>query len=110
MSPTEVLAELAIDPDPYAVDVVRGVGDDQRRLDGLISATARGWTLDRMPVIDRNLLRMATWELAHRPEIPVAVIINEAVELAKQYSTDDSGRFVNGVLSRLAAELRSGEA
>ncbi len=60
-----------------------------------------------MPRLDLAVLRMAVFELAHRPDVPSAVIINEAVELAKQFSTDDSGRFVNGILSRLAAEIRS---
>jgi N utilization substance protein B len=59
-----------------------------------------------MPVIDRTLLRMAIFELAHRPEVPTAAIISEAVELAKRYSTDDSGRFVNGMLGRIGEHLR----
>jgi N utilization substance protein B len=108
-SPAAVLEALPISPDPYAIAVVGGVGEDRDRIDELIGAAARGWRLERMPVVDRSLLRMAVWELAHRPDVPTAVIINEAVELAKQYSTDDSGRFVNGVLSRLARELRPDE-
>jgi N utilization substance protein B len=60
-----------------------------------------------MPAIDRNVLRLGAYELAHRPEVPVAVVIDEAVELVKRFSTDDSGRFVNGVLSALAPVLRS---
>jgi N utilization substance protein B len=59
-----------------------------------------------MPALDRSLLRMGVFELAHRPEIPVGAVITEAVELAKRFSTDDSGRFVNGVLGQIAAELR----
>ena len=102
----EVLAELAVEPDAYALAVVRGVDEHRDRLDGLISRYARDWSLDRMPVIDRSLLRMAVFELAHRPDVPTAVVIDEAVELAKAYSTDDSGRFVNGMLSRIARELR----
>jgi N utilization substance protein B len=105
-SPVAVLEALPIEPDPYAVELARGVAADRARLDELIGGASVGWRLERMPVIDRSLLRIAVWELAHRPDVPTAVVINEAVELAKQYSTDDSGRFVNGVLSRLARELR----
>jgi N utilization substance protein B len=67
---------------------------------------ANGWTLARMPVIDRNVLRMAVYELSYSPDVPVAVVINEAVELAKTFSTDDSGRFVNGVLSAISKVVR----
>jgi N utilization substance protein B len=109
VAPGELVAGLPVEPDPYARTVVVGVGDDMARLDEIIGSTARGWRVERMPAVDRALLRIAVWELIHRPEIPVAVIINEAVELAKQYSTDESGRFVNGVLSRVATELRPGE-
>lgn len=102
----ELLAGLPVPPDPYAVELVRGVEDHGEEIDALIRKFADRWSLERMPVIDRNLARIATFELAHRPEIPVAVAISEAVELAKRYSTDDSGRFVNGVLGRIAEEVR----
>ena len=102
----EVLVHLVLDPDPYAGDVVEGVSRHQEEIDGLIAGVARGWTVERMPVVDRNLLRMAVYELAHRPDVPTGAVISEAVELAKEYSTDDSGGFVNGVLSRLACDLR----
>jgi N utilization substance protein B len=69
-----------------------------------------GWTLDRMPIIDLTLLRLATEELVHQLDVPVAVVISEAVALAKQFSTDDAGRFVNGVLGAVAAEVRGGPA
>jgi N utilization substance protein B len=104
----EVLAALVVRPDPYAEEVVRGVDGRLGEIDALISSHAKGWTLDRMPVLDRTLLRIAVWELLGRPDVPVAVVISEAVELAKRYSTDDSGRFVNGVLSAAAAEVRAG--
>ena len=77
-----------------------------RELDELIAAHAKGWTLERMPVIDRNVLRIAALRAVDRPDVPVAVVIDEAVELAKRFSTDDSGRFVNGVLSAIAPKLR----
>ena len=67
---------------------------------------AAGWALERMPVLDLNVLRLGAFELAERPDVPVAVVIDEAVDLAKRFSTDNSGRFVNGVLSALAPELR----
>jgi N utilization substance protein B len=102
----ELLAGLPAPPDAYAVELVRGVEDHREEVDALIRKYADRWTLERMPVIDRNLLRMAVFELAHRPDVPVAVAISEAVELAKRYSTDDSGRFVNGMLGRIAEAVR----
>jgi transcription antitermination protein NusB len=102
----DILADLPVPPDAYAVEILHGVEDKLEELDALIGKFAEKWSVERMPVIDRALLRIATWELAHRPEIPVAVSISEAVDLAKRYSTDDSGRFVNGLLGRLAEHLR----
>lgn len=87
----------------YAREIVDGVGDHREEIDELISSYAQGWPIDRMPYVDRAILRFASWELLFNPEIPVAVAIDEAVELAKEYSTEDSGRFVNGVLSKIAA-------
>jgi N utilization substance protein B len=107
LTPDAVIADLPVAPDEYAVDIVRGVGEHQPEVDELIRRFAKGWTLERMPVIDRTLLRMAIFELAHHAEVPTGAIISEAVELAKRYSTDDSHTFVNGLLSRLATELRS---
>ena len=102
-----VLADLAVSPDPYAEELVRGVDDRTDEVDALISRFAKGWTIDRMPVMDRTLLRMAVYELIGQPDVPVAVVISEAVELAKRYSTEESGRFVNGVLSAVATVSRS---
>jgi N utilization substance protein B len=106
VTPDEVIAELPVPPDSYALDVVHGVGANQAEIDDLIRRFAKGWTLERMPVIDRTLLRMAIYELGHRDDVSTATVINEAVELAKRFSTDDSGRFVNGMLGRIAEELR----
>ncbi len=106
--PAAVLAALPVAPDPFVSDVVLGVAARQDEIDALISRFAIDWVLDRMPVIDRTLLRMATFELLGRPDVPTGVIISEAVELAKRFSTDESGRFVNGVLSSIAVEARSG--
>ncbi|NLA65997.1 MAG: transcription antitermination factor NusB [Leucobacter sp.] len=86
----------------YAREIVDGVSDHREEIDELISTYAQGWVIERMPNVDRAVLRLASWELLHNPEVPQAVAIDEAVELAKQYSTDDSGRFVNGVLAKIA--------
>jgi N utilization substance protein B len=106
--PDDVLASLPLEPDSFAVELVRGVGEARPEVDRLISAHARNWDIQRMPALDRALLRLACYELAHRPDVPTGAVISEAVELAKRYSTDDSGRFVNGVLSAVAAEVRPG--
>ncbi|MDQ3662873.1 MAG: transcription antitermination factor NusB [Actinomycetota bacterium] len=86
----------------YARGLVEGVQEHQVEIDELIVKYADRWGLQRMPVVDRTVLRMATCELLWGENIPVAVAINEAVELVKSLSTDDSGRFVNGVLGRIA--------
>jgi N utilization substance protein B len=106
-SPAAVLDDQVLAPEAFAADLVAGVEEHQAEVDGLIRQFAKGWTLERMPVIDRTLLRMAIYELGHRPDVPTGAVISEAVELAKRYSTDDSGKFVNGMLSRIAKELRS---
>ena len=106
VAPGDVLSDLPVEPDPFVADVVVGVGRELQRIDALISAHAIGWELDRMPVVDRALLRIATYELIGRPDVPTAVVISEAVDLAGQYSTDDSGRFLNGVLAAIASEVR----
>jgi N utilization substance protein B len=87
---------------PYAVGLVEGVSDHLDRIDELIASYAEGWTIDRMPVVDRNLARIAIYELLYVPEIDDPVAISEAVELAKTMSTDDSPRFLNGILDRIA--------
>lgn len=102
----EVLADQVVRPDELTRLLVSGVDEHRERIDDLLAQHARGWTLERMPVIDRSVLRLATFELLGRPEVPVAVVIDEAVELAKRFSTDDSGRFVNGMLSAIAGVVR----
>ena len=104
-SGVDVLAAQPVALEDHAADVVRGVTEHRDDLDATIGRHARGWTVERMPTIDRTVLRMAAYELLHRPDVPRNVVINEAVELAKRYSTDDSGRFVNGVLSAIASEV-----
>jgi N utilization substance protein B len=107
VSPTAVLAAQVLTPDELTAELVTGVAANGPRVDDLIAAHAKGWTLPRMPTIDRNVLRIGAFELIGRPDVPTAVVIDEAVELVKRFSTDDSGRFVNGVLSAIAAEVRS---
>jgi N utilization substance protein B len=104
LPPDEILDVLVIAPDPYAEELVRGVARCAPEIDETIGRHAKGWTIDRMPVMDRAILRIATFELLERPDIPAAVAISEAVELAKRYSTEDSGRFVNGVLAAVERE------
>lgn len=106
LRPAEVLEALPVPPDSYALALVGGVEEHQAEVDGLISRYTRDWPLERMPWVDRTLLRIATFELCHQADVPIAVVISEAVELAQQYSTEESGRFVNGMLSGIAAEVR----
>jgi len=104
--PSVVVGELTVAPDGFTSALVETVESRRAEIDGMIDDAAIGWDLDRMAVVDRNVLRLAVAELLARPEVPTAVVLNEAVELASAYSTDDSGRFVNGVLSTLAARIR----
>jgi transcription antitermination protein NusB len=100
-------ARAGEDPPPvFAVELVAGVDRTRDELDALITAYARDWTLERMPVLDRNILRLGMYEL-HHTDVPPAVVIDEAVELAKSLSTDDSGRYVNGILARAATRLHA---
>ncbi len=106
ITPGEVLAAQISPADELTTLLIVGVEANQAELDQQIAAHAKGWTLQRMPTIDRNVLRIAAFELLARSDVPVAVVLDEAVELAKRFSTDDSGRFVNGVLSALVPVLR----
>lgn len=91
---------------PYAREIVQGVLDHRAEIDERIAGHASGWPIERMPAVDRAILRIGAWELGHNPEVPVGVAIDEAVEAAKELSTDDSPRFVNGVLSAIARDVR----
>lgn len=86
----------------YARDIVDGVIDNRDAIDEQITTFSKDWSLQRMPAVDRALLRIGTWEILYNDEVPTAVAIDEAVELAKEFSTDDSGSFVHGVLARIA--------
>ena len=106
IAPAATIDIQVLEPDELTQELVRGVDANLPRLDELIAAKAKGWTLTRMPVLDLSVMRLAVFELLERPHVPTAVVLNEAVELAKRYSTDDSGRFVNGVLAAIAGDVR----
>ncbi|OJZ74988.1 N utilization substance protein B [Mycobacterium paraffinicum] len=86
---------------PYTVAAARGVGEHAAHIDDLISSHLQGWTLDRLPAVDRAILRVAVWELLYADDVPEPVAVDEAVQLAKELSTDDSPAFVNGVLGQV---------
>ncbi|GHD86605.1 MULTISPECIES: transcription antitermination factor NusB [Kocuria] len=86
---------------PYTVDILEGVHDRREDIDEFLETYSQGWELDRMPAVDRNVLRVGAWELLYNSEIPDGVAVAEAVAVARQLSTDDSPRFVNGLLGRL---------
>jgi len=100
---------FAADADPegrvYADACVRGVAREGPALDQQIAAASQHWRVERMARVDRNVLRLGTWELVHQADVPRAVVLDEAVELAKAYGTDDSSAFVNGVLNKVADAL-----
>lgn len=103
--PLETLSERVAAAEPpvpdFAVELVEGVVTNQGRIDELLSTHSRGWALDRMPSVDRAILRLGVYELIWRDDVPDAVVVDEAVELARRLSTDESPAFVNGLLGRL---------
>jgi N utilization substance protein B len=105
LAPLTLLAERVQRADPpvpeYAVEIVEGVSAHLERIDELLSTYAQGWVLGRMPAVDRALLRLSTWELLYNDDVPDPVAIDEAVDLARSLSTDESPAFVNGLLARL---------
>lgn len=105
LAASDLLAQLPLRPDPYAVSAVEGVEADRVVIDELIDDHSIGWSVDRLPNVDRAILRLAVWELRSQPDVPSAVVIDEAVELAKDYSTEQSPGFVNGVLDAIATTL-----
>jgi len=92
----------------FATQLVQGVADHRSELDDEIRAVAQNWEIARMAVIDRNVLRMAAFELFHCPDVPPKVAINEAIELGKRFSTQNSGAFINGILDKIKDRARSG--
>jgi N utilization substance protein B len=104
---TEVLDErrdLGERVPTFAEELVRGVTEHRTELDALIAEHSEGWTVARMPVVDRTVLRIACFELLHREDVPPGAVISQAVEAAKELSTEDSSRFVNGVLGKIARD------
>ena len=105
LQPTALLAERVARAEPpiaeYTVELVEGVEGHRGRIDELLSAHSHSWSLDRMPVVDRNLLRLGAYELLWRDDVPDPVAVSEAVRLARELSTDESPGFVNGLLGRL---------
>ena len=96
------------DESDFASSLACGVRDNAQRIDTLIEEASLNWRLVRMPVVDRNILRLACYELLECHDIPVSVTINEAVELAKRFGGDDSRAFVNGILDRVAHDIGRG--
>ena len=105
-SGSSIVESQVLAVDDLVLEIVQGVDGVTAFADEIITENAIGWTLARMPVIDLIVLRIAIFELKSRPDVPTAVILNEAVELAKTFSTDESGRFVNGILSTIAKKVR----
>lgn len=105
-APLDSLAALEqraeFDLNPYTAEIVQGVVTNSDRIDELLESYSSGWSIPRMPAVDRNVLRIGVWELVWSDNVPDGVAISEAVELASELSTDDSGRFVNGLLSKIA--------
>jgi transcription antitermination protein NusB len=107
ISVVELIDDLPVEPDEYALQLLRGVEENSSDIDRLLREYSEHWAVERMPAVDRAVLRLGCYELVHEPEVPTAVVISEAVDLAKQYSTKDSGRFVNGLLARIAEQVRT---
>ena len=103
---TSIVESQILAVDDLVLEIVHGVDGVTAFADEIIAENAIGWTLARMPVIDLIVLRIAIFELKSRPDVPTPVILNEAVELAKTFSTDESGRFVNGILSTISKKVR----
>ncbi|UCG13959.1 MAG: transcription antitermination factor NusB [Deltaproteobacteria bacterium] len=94
----------------FAVELVNGVDRHMVEIDGLIRKFSEHWRLERMPVVDRSILRLAVFELLHRSDIPASVSINEAVDLGKKFGSEDSGAFINGILDRIRLHMEEKDA
>lgn len=106
VSPLDLIVERGLASADMSTELLQGIEAARVEIDAEIVAHAKGWAIDRMPALDRAILRLAIFELRSRADVPTAVVIDEAVELAKRFSTDDSGRFVNGVLAAVAKVVR----
>ncbi|WDP92666.1 MAG: transcription antitermination factor NusB [Desulfobacter sp.] len=98
---TEHEGEISEEVKPFFLELVNGALADQDEIDRLLNKWAKNWKISRMPVVDRNIMRLAVFEMIRRPDIPASVSINEAVEIGKKFGTRDSGPFINGVLDRI---------
>lgn len=98
------------EPSEYCRELVVGVEQELERIDRTLAEVSEHWSVSRMPYVDRNILRVATYEILERPDVPNGVVIDEAVELAKVYGGEDSSKFVNGVLGRIAERAESAES
>jgi transcription antitermination protein NusB len=96
------------EPTEFCREVLAGVEAHQSRIDGIIADISENWVLSRMPLVDRNILRLSVYEMLYRDDVPDSVSINEAVEMAKVYGGDDSSKFVNGILGKLAEVVAAG--
>ena len=103
----EVIAAQVLGVDDLVTSLAKGTESKRQETDELISEFSHTWTIQRIPAVDRNVLRLAIYELIERVDVPVAVVINEAVELAKRFSTEESGKYVNGMLSAIAKRVRA---
>lgn len=103
-------AELNEKDAQYARDLVQGAWERKDQLDGVIAKYAKDWTVDRMAGVDRNILRLAIYEINHQNDVPDGVVADEAVEMAKNFSTADSGKFINGILGSVIRGIEQGEA
>lgn len=104
-----LMADRRAAPLEYAADIVDGLAEHLEAIDEVISRHLTGWRIERMPVVDRSIARIAAYELGHRPDVPTGAVLAEAVGLADAYCGDRSRRFLNGVLSSVAAETRPDE-
>ena len=114
-APRELIENAQLVPetqglDEYALMLLDGTKEKLEAIDELIDSASDNWTLDRMPVVDRSLLRLTTYEMRYVDDVPVAVSITEAVNRAKEFGGDDSPRFINGILGRIATQLESEQA
>jgi transcription antitermination protein NusB len=107
-SPVDLLRARIVPADTMTHELIEGIVERGDEIDAIITDHAKGWTLARMAVLDRSVLRLGVFELIGREAVPTAVILNEAVEMANRFGTDDSGKFVNGVLAAVARKVRPG--
>ncbi|MGB2757496.1 MAG: transcription antitermination factor NusB [Acidimicrobiia bacterium] len=110
VSAAKIIESQGDELEPFVTERLIGIEAHRVEIDALLDEYSQQWTVSRMPLLDRAAMRLATFELAHCPEIPTAVVVSEAVELVRKYSTAESQRFVNGLLGKIAIEARPGAA